>query len=324
MNHQPYREWIELGLSDELSAQERLQLETHLVSCAECRTVREEIQSLHATVTKNAGVEVTESLLMEARQQFRVALRHERTKVSAWQKVTEFVNAVFAPPMKLAAGGAFMLALGFLGGYMMFSGQSSQNGNSVTQQMTDETELTRGESQVANVKFIDGDPSDGSIEFSFDAITPVQVKGSPNDPGVQNLLVKALTNEENPGVRLRAVSAMTSPMVNIQFGNTDDQVKTALITAMKRDENPGVRKEALKALSKMPFDEDIKQGLISVLSNDKNEGMRVDAINVLSSAKGELKSTDEELLDMLRQKIESDNNGYVRLRARAVLQEVRQ
>ena len=30
---------------------------------------------------------------MEARQQFRAALRHERTRVSVWQKVTEFVNA---------------------------------------------------------------------------------------------------------------------------------------------------------------------------------------------------------------------------------------
>ena len=325
MNHQPYREWIELGVADELSAHERQELDGHLKACAECRSVQVEIQSLHTAVTRKARVEVTDDLLQEARQQFRAALRQERSKVALWQQITDVVDVVFAPPMKLAAGGAFMLAVGFLGGYLMFS-QSAPNGNgsALSQQMSDETELSRGESQVTNVRFEDADPSDGSIEFSFDAVTPVQVKGSPNDPGVQSVLVKALVGAENPGVRLRAVSAMTSPMVSIQANKQDKQVKNALINAMKFDENPAVRKEALKALGKLPFDDDIKQGLIDVLTNDKNQAMRIEAINSLSAAKGELKSSDDTLLNILRQKIESDNNGYVRLRARAVLQEVQQ
>ncbi len=321
MNHQPYREWIELGLANELSPHEKQELETHLASCAECRSVREEIQSLHNALAKKARVEVTDALLMEARQQFRAALRSERNKAGLWQQMTEFVDTVFAPPMKLAAGGAFLVAVGFVGGYVMFSGSTGQNGIVPAE---GDAELSRGELLVTNVRFDDGDPSDGTIEFSFDATTPMQVKGSPNDPGIQSLLVKALMNEDNPGVRLRAVSAMTSPMVNIQMTKTDAQVKTALINAMKYDENPGVRKEALKALKKMPFDDEIKQGLIEVLAKDRNESMRIDAIDALSTAKNELKSTDDQLLEILRRKIESDNNGYVRSRARAVLQEVQQ
>jgi hypothetical protein len=257
MNHQPYREWIELGLSDELSPQERQELQSHLVSCAECRTVSEEVQSLRDVLAKKPHVAVTDLLLMEARQQFRAALRAERNKVTLWQQVTEMVDAVLSPPMKLATGGAFMVALGFLGGYAMFSGSASPgiipNGDS-------SAELSRSESQVSNVRFTDGDPSDGTIEFSFNAVTPMQVKGSPNDPGIQSLLVKALMTEDNPGVRLRAVSAMTSPMVDIQMTKTDDGVKAALLNAMKYDENPGVRKEAMKALRKMPLDEEVKLG----------------------------------------------------------------
>lgn len=322
MNHQPYREWIELALFEELSDDERQSLDRHLQSCAECRAVFEQTRLLQTTLARVQRVEVTDLLLMEARQEFRAALRKERSKVSIRQRLREFIGDLVAPPVRGAVGSAFMLALGFLGGYLMF--RSLATNGSIAQRLSGETELTRGESQIANVKFTDADPSDGEIEFSFDAVTPVNIKGSPNDPGIQSVLMKALTNEENPGVRLRAVSAMTSPMVKIELGKKDQEVKDALINAMKYDENPGVRKEALKALMKVPFDDDIRQALLHVLANDKNEGMRVDAINLLTASKDELKSADDKLLEILRKKAESENNNYIRLRARAVLQEVQQ
>lgn len=322
MNHQPYREWIELALYEELSNDERQSLDQHLQSCAECRAEFEQMRLFQTTVAQVRRVEVTDQLLTEARQEFRSALRRERLKVSIWRQLAQLIDGLASPPVRVAVGSTFMLALGFLGGYMMFRSPATNGG--IAQSMSGDTELTRGESQIANVKFTDADPSDGEIEFSFDAITPVQVKGSPNDPSIQNVLVKALTDEENPGVRLRAVSAITSPMVKIELGKKDHQVKDALINAMKHDENPAVRREALRALMKLPFDDDIKQGLLHVLANDKNEGMRIDAINLLTASKDELKSVDDKLLEILRKKAESENNNYIRLRARAVLQEVQQ
>ena len=321
MQHQPYREWIELGLIDELSAEEKKSLDMHLRSCAECRSERDASRKLHTAVTRAKKFEVTDQLLMEARQEFRAALRKERSKVSLWQQVNDLIDAVLAPPLKLAVGGAFMLAVGFFGGYTMFRATSG-NGGSIAQSMSSNTQLTRGESQIANVKFTDSDASDGIVEFSFDAVTPVQVKGSPSDPGIQTVLVKALANEDNPGTRLRAVSAITSPMVNIQFNKAEKEIKESLINAMKHDENPAVRKEAMKALLKLPLDDNIKEGLLHVLSKDKNEGMRVEAINALTAARGDVKSSDDKLMEILRKKAESENNNYVRLRAKAVLQEV--
>lgn len=75
MNHQPYREWIELGLFDELSTEERQALDNHLKTCAECRATMEQVQALHAALQRAKLVEVTDELLMEARQEFRAALR---------------------------------------------------------------------------------------------------------------------------------------------------------------------------------------------------------------------------------------------------------
>ena len=105
---------------------------------------------------------------------------------------------------------------------------------------------------------------------------------------------------------------------------TDGNSSQALIEAMKFDPNPGVRREALRALGKFPFDEDIKKGLLFVLNKDENEGLRVEAINNLAAAKDEFRASDEHLLDILRKRVQSDNNRYVRQRARAVLQEVQQ
>ena len=216
--------------------------------------------------------------------------------------------------------------MGFIAGSLVTGPSASTNGGMLIQQVSDNTQVFRGEPQITNVRFDDADPGDGQVAFSFDAVTPVQVKGSPNDPGVQSVLTKALMYEGNPGVRLRAVSAITS-QIQIQMTNPtkgDAEVKQALIEAMKFDPNPGVRREALRALGKFPFDEDIKKGLLFVLNKDENEGLRVEAINNLAAAKDEFRASDEHLLDILRKRVQSDNNRYVRQRARAVLQEVQQ
>jgi hypothetical protein len=321
MNHQPYREWIELGIFDELSKEERHSLDEHIRSCVECRAEVKASKRLHTAVSKAKKFGVTDELLMEARQEFRAALRKERSGVSLWQQVNIAIDAVLAPPLKLAAGGAFMLAVGVLGGYFMFH-STNRNGNGLAQSMSSSTQLSRGESQITNVKFSDADPSDGVVAFSFDAVTPVEVKGSPGDPGIQSVLVKALAHEENPGTRLRAVSAITSPMVNIQFNKQEKEIVESLVNAMKYDENPAVRKEAIKALRKLPLDDTIKEGLLHVLSKDKNEGMRVEAINALTAVRGDVKSSDDKLMEILRKKAEFENNNYIRQRAKAVLQEV--
>ena len=182
----------------------------------------------------------------------------------------------------------------------------------------------RGQAQIANMKFEDSDPSTGEIAFRFDAVTPLQVKGSLSDPGVQSVLTKALMSSENPGVRLRAVSAITS-QIQIQTSppsESDNLVKHALVEAMKFDDNPGVRMQALQALRKFKIDDEIKLGLLHVLTNDKIEGMRVDAITSLALAKDETFASDQNLLEILRKRVETDNNRYVRQGARAVLQEV--
>ena len=322
MEQQHYKEWLELSLHGDLSGPELKTLEEHLASCSECRMELEVLKQLR-TDMKNAGrLEANDALLQEARLELRAALRTERSKVPLWHSVTDKIDEFFAPWAKVSFAGAAMLVVGFIAGYLVYH-LPAQDGT-MMRQLSQSSEFSRGEAQIANMKFEDADPSDGEIAFRFDAVTPLQVKGSINDPGVQSVLTKALMYEENPGVRLRAVSAMSS-QIQIQTSapsEADNLVKHALVEAMKFDDNPGVRKQALQALRKFKIDDEIKIGLLYVLINDKIEGMRVDAITSLALGKDETYASDEHLLNILRKKVETDNNRYVRQGARAVLQEV--
>lgn len=324
MNHELYKSWLHLLAIDELESSDREALEVHLAGCNECRSELEALRKLHTAVAGRRFA-VTDSLLQEARQELRAALRIERARIPFWSGIMARVDDVLAPWAKISAAGAAMAATGFFAGYLAFSGDPASGGIAL-KEASDGTDISRGEARITNVRFDDPDASDGEIEFSFDAVSPVRVKGSPNDPGIQSVLTRALITEENPGVRLRTVSAITS-QIEINTGKPDDadnDVKRALIEAMKFDDNPGVRKEALRALAKFPFDELIKEGLLYVLSKDKSEGLRVEAINSLGAVRGQITASDDRLLDILQKRVESDNNRYVRTRARAVLEEVKQ
>lgn len=324
MNHELYKSWLHLLAIDELGSSDREALEVHLAGCSECRSELEALRKLHTAVAGRRFA-VTDSLLQEARQELRAALRIERARVPFWSGIMSRVDDLLAPWAKISTAGAALAAVGFFAGYLTFSGEPGSGGIAL-KEAGDGTDISRGEARITNVRFEDPDASDGEIEFSFDAVSPVRVKGSPNDPGIQSVLTRALITEENPGVRLRTVSAITS-QIELNSGKpdaSDNDVKRALIDAMKFDDNPGVRKEALRALLKFPFDELIKEGLLYVLSKDKNEGLRVEAINSLGAVRNQITASDDRLLDILQKRVESDNNRYVRTRARAVLEEVKQ
>jgi HEAT repeat protein len=99
-------------------------------------------------------------------------------------------------------------------------------------------------------------------------------------------------------------------------------VKAALISALKGDQNPGVRQEALRVLLRYPLDMEVKQALLYALMHDKNSGNRIAAINGLASASMEGHPIDQDVLNILKQKTESDNNNYVRRQARTIIREV--
>lgn len=310
MSHDKYKKWLLFG--DELGESDKTELERHLENCAECRAERQKLKKLFSAFAAAKPAKVPEPLLLEARQELRVALRKERRRAN-WPARFALALRGWMPSYKIAFGGAALLFIGLAGGYALFSPRDDRLAPQFAQSAGS---FQGGEPMIANVRFRDADARDGEVEFSFDAVTPVYVKGNVNDAEVQKVLSSALLYEQNPGVRLRAANAFRAYETLLP----DPEVKSSLITALLSDENPAVRKEALSVLQKFPLDAEIKHSFLQVLSRDKNPGLRVAAIKSLEASR----ALDAETYDVLRDRLKQDDNDYIKERARFVLTAAKQ
>jgi hypothetical protein len=324
MNHERMKEQIELLFYDELTGRDREEAEAHVQQCSECRVMLDDLKKLHGVLAQYSPAGLTDRLLQEARSELQSALLQKRLEPTLWERLHELFDPVMGSQVKLALGGVATIAVGFFFGYLAFKSPvpevRQQQAIPVQQADKEERPMPAEGGQITNIKFIDSDAQDGNVEFTFDAIMPMHLRGSVTDPQIQQVLSYALLNAQNPGTRLRSVSAMASE----ETARTDEDVKNVLIAALRSDDNPGVRKEALSALQKFRFDYDIKRAYMDALAHDSNSAIRIDAINALKAASLKDIAADQDLLNIFKERVKSDDNSYVRLRAKAVLQEINQ
>jgi hypothetical protein len=310
MRHQVFREWIPLLVYEELGDDEQASLRTHLTTCGECSERLRELTELRTLCGE--GQEVTPALLESARQELRVGLRTERLR-SANSRWTDLRVWVTAHPSFAAA--AVCLSVGIGIGYLWFGlGGGSAPAASRTPSAGTAWLPAPSETKLNNLRFIDADASDGEIELAFEAVRPGRLRGRLDDERMQDILSYALVHDGNPGTRLRAANVLKSASARLR----DQEVKQALITTLTTDENGGVRKQALAALHAYPFDEEIRDAFLCVLRSDPNPALRIAAINGIAAQR----FRDPQVLKVLKEKSLSDGNEYIRLRSRAVLEEV--
>lgn len=321
MNHKQFLELIHLSFIGEMNDDERQTLDRHLKTCENCRKEFEELKKFHALVSSQSVLEPTDDLLQEARQELRVALRFERSRSSVWSSLRERFSFLVAPQFRVALGGLAVFAVGMFIGYVAFA-PSFSNELSEAVPSLERVSSMRGETHIANVQFVSSDVQTGEVAFSFEAVTPIHMKGSLNDHAIQKVLAQALVNEQNPGARLRAVSTMASQVESSK--ELDKDVKSAFIQVMKSDANPAVRKEALKTLQKFPMDGKIKEAFLYVLQHDTNPAMRIGIINSIEQSLTLNGKIDQDILSAIKEKMQSDQNNYIRIRARNVYEEVKQ
>jgi hypothetical protein len=253
MNHKEYREQLPLLIYGELSKEDQKALRLHLEQCEMCTQEIAQLEKLHSTVDSAALPKASEHLLSEARLELRAALRMERSR-KTWKDIwTERLQG-YLPIFRLTFATAASLAFGIIIGYKAL-GPAQNQPAPVTVTKTQQLPIPLGKTQITNVKFEDADASDGTVEFTFEEVTPMTYKGNINDERIQKVLTYALVNEQNPGIRLHAVNALNAK----QLRKPDAAIKGALIQALTKDDNPGVRIEALTALQKFEADEEIKQ-----------------------------------------------------------------
>ena len=314
MKHNEYKQLLHLSLYGELNSEEQKILKDHLMSCNECRKELEDQKNLLELISGKRQENVDEKVLSAARYQLRGALRSESSYNNIFKSIVNSLSLFFTTPLKFAVVSTAMLFIGIIIGSLLFNKSSNEE---ITQQSENRFASLSEDIGISNLRFIDSDASDGEVEFTFQASRPVHLKGKVNDPQIQSVLTYAMLNEQNPGSRLNSINAMDTESANV----LDPDIKNALVTVVMSDENPGVRREALKLMSKFPYDENIKQTLLYVIANDTISGLRIEALNLIITAGSKGYKLNSEELDFFRQKIQEDENPYIKLRSRTILQE---
>ncbi|MFZ4621973.1 MAG: HEAT repeat domain-containing protein [Bacteroidota bacterium] len=318
MKKEEIKELMQLSIYGELSSDEQETLDAYLKRHPEMKKELQEMKKFGAFVSENTSPVTSDELLSDARTQLREALRNERRKESFTVRLGRSLSELFEP--KFVLSGIGMLALGLLIGYYSFSPVNRQE--QLILQPVSNTSNTVPQPSIENVRFIDSDASDGEIEFEFEAVAPMHVKGKIDDPQIQKLLTHALLNESNDGVRLSSVNAIRNQTENKT--SIDPAIKDALITSLKSDKNPGVRREALRVLQQYGSDKEIRDALLYVIAKDSNSGLRVAAINALEFAKMDGTKFDETTINALKQQIKKEQNNYIRNRAVNLVKEIYQ
>jgi hypothetical protein len=315
MKHNEFKQMIYLSLYGELSEENKKMFETHLNSCEECRYELEQQKIFLSMVSDQLKFKVSDELLKEARAQLRGALRSEKFKYPLIFSLKEKIFAFVSSPSKLAFGAVLVLIIGFILGGLFLSREKVIIGNN--NPTFTNVSYSQNDMKISNLQFVDSDLSDENIEFSFDALKRIHLKGKVSDPEIQSILTYAMLNDHNPGSRLNSINAIDV------YGNIslDKDIKDALITVVMADENPGVRWEALKLMSKINYDESLKEAYLYVLLNDSSFALRIESLNALINAVKsghQLKKNDIKLV--IKQANQDDNN-YIRLKSKTLLEE---
>lgn len=156
------------------------------------------------------------------------------------------------------------------------------------------------------------------IQLQMDAPQPFTMQGTVDDGNVRSILFYVLRHGDlfPPNVRLGAVDALSAR-------SKDPDVHSVLSHALQKDASPAVRVRALQALHGSEPEDLVTRMLLDALSNDQDASVREQAIDTLRDLTdaGQI-SPNDEMLSVLRHRMQSDPDPYIRSQSAAVVQEL--
>lgn len=315
MNHKYFQNLLYLSFTGEISDKLREELKTHLLTCSTCRNEQEQLGFIKEHLYAGKADEIPDNFLADARMELKRKLIKESRKGNKLIEFPEKIKEFFSVNYKYVINGAVCAAAGIVAGFLLFKQPVPET--AFTENISAASEIPGDVSYIRNIHLIDVDPGDDKIEFSFEAVTNVRMSGSVSDEKMRSILMYAVMNGKNPGVRLNSLNALNAAV----SGSYDNEIKDAIISAVKYDDNPGVRREALKVLKNFPFDQDVKRAYLFSILNDTSSAIRIEAINELIESSNKGTSLSSEDKNLFRDKLLDDDNSYIRMRAKAVLEE---
>jgi hypothetical protein len=311
--HAVVRRHLPLLLYGECGPWKAKALERHLHRCQNCRRDYEELQALHRLLVETENAAVPEAVLEDARSRVLAGSESQRRTGHAPRRRdigTTIAQAVRRPRRVLA--GTVQVLAGAAAGFFLATllRPSEVDGRAAADALPSE------HIRIENVRVLGNDAEGQELELTLEAYRPLQIRGPVDDPHIQRLLARAILSDRNAGVRLRAVSMLQSPAHHA----VDPEIRRALLTAMMTDDNAGVRMAALESVRQQSPDRESRDALLYVLLYDTNPGLRIAAINALEVLMTDFTGEDDAALRDHMGELQSDDNAYVRWKARTVLE----
>ena len=281
----------------EVSSELEERIESHLAECGDCRRAFEKHRLFMKVLDQRE--DVTEpALLTSCRVDLRRQLAAETARGNrpwSWSGWFESLGNLsqFHIPLRIPVGAMALIALGWLGARYTpekFGGIRA----GLTQPM------------FSSVKSIEPGDS-GKVQIAVDEVQRRVVTGSLEEPRIQQLLLDAVREESNPGVRVESIGVLKNSA-------DSEGVRRALIDAVSHDPNAGVRLKALEGLKPYAGDPSVRKTLADVLLKDDNAGVRVQAIDLLTA------HHDDSIVGILQDVMQKEDDGYIRTRTRDLLQ----
>jgi len=139
--------------------------------------------------------------------------------------------------------------------------------------------------RLNDIKIQEVSNSVNNVSFDISWNDGARIEGDRNDPNIQKLLAYALVKANNPGTRLHSAKIME------RMPSKGSEILDALIFSVKNDENPGVRLKAIRALKNYSLDDNIRNACIFVLQNEESAAIRMEAIQILENDNNQLTQT---------------------------------
>lgn len=285
---------IPLYFYGELAPAQEDDVEEHLHACPSCAREMERQRALAAAIAPRQ-MEPSVAFLAECRAGVMAAiggvpLRPAAPAPGPWKLFLEAVAHSFAglERLRVPVGAAALVTLGF-----------------VAARVT--TQTPAPDPVFPTVRSIQADGT-GRVKISLDETQRRVVSGRLDDQNIQQLLVAA-ANGDNPSARLESVGVLKD-----HTGSS--QVRDALLNAIAHDSNAGVRLAALEGLKRLTGEPDVRKTLAQVLLTDEDPAVRIQVVDLLVA------HPDDALTGVLQNRVERDNNNYVRLKSEQALKAI--
>jgi hypothetical protein len=300
MSCEAVRHDIPLYHYGELSPQDEERLEEHVNACPDCAAELERRRVFFSALDAREQ-EPPAELLAECRRDLMRSIRQQAVPVrkrGPWALIRESLGAFGAtlPRWRQPLGALALVALGFFSArFLQTNPRNGQAGVSP-------------ELLMSNVRSVQQDPS-GVVRIAFDETRRRVVSGPLEDSRVQQLLMAAMRQDTNPGVRVETMSVLKD-------NPTPSGLREVLVYALKNDPNPGVRLKAIESLRSFATEEAVRRALAQALIGDDNPGVRIQAIDLLVQQK------DDSMVGVLQDLVNRENNQYIRMRMVKALEEM--